>query len=119
MDADRIPHRAFAKARAVDEIALSQAVFDEVLAVLHRPGLARFVKPELRDNLVDRLISGAIWFEPTSGVADCRDPADNKYLDLALASGAAMIVSSDADLLVLDPWRGVRVLPPALYLAHG
>jgi hypothetical protein len=37
-------------------------------------------------------------------------------LELALAAGAETIVSSDDDLLVLDPWRGVRILRPAEYL---
>jgi predicted nucleic acid-binding protein len=50
-------------------------------------------------------------------VTDCRDPKDAKYLELALAAGAETIVSSDDDLLVLHPWRGVRVLRPADYLA--
>ena len=49
---------------------------------------------------------------------DCRDAKDDKYLELALASGAEVIVSGDADLLVLHPWRGVRVLRPADYLAE-
>jgi predicted nucleic acid-binding protein len=50
-------------------------------------------------------------------VADCRDAKDDKYLELALAAGAWAIVSGDADLLVLHPWRGVRILRPAEYLA--
>jgi uncharacterized protein len=50
-------------------------------------------------------------------VTDCRDPKDDKYLELALAAGAETIVSSDDDLLVLHPWRGVRILRPADYLA--
>ena len=50
-------------------------------------------------------------------VADCRDPKDDKYLELAFAAGAETIVSSDDDLLVLHPWRGVRILRPADYLA--
>jgi predicted nucleic acid-binding protein len=37
---------------------------------------------------------------------------------LALAAGAAAIVASDDDLLVLAPWRGVRILKPAAYLAE-
>jgi hypothetical protein len=49
-------------------------------------------------------------------VTDCRDPKDNKYLELSLAAGAETIVSSDDDLLVLDPWRGVRIMRPAEYL---
>ena len=55
--------------------------------------------------------------EPTETVDDCRDPKDNKYLALAAAAGAEILVSSDADLLVLDPWRGVRIVTPAQFLA--
>ena len=54
---------------------------------------------------------------PTERVNDCRDKKDNKYLELALAAGAATIVSGDTDLLDLDPWRGVRILRPADYVA--
>jgi predicted nucleic acid-binding protein len=28
-----------------------------------------------------------MWFEPTVRVTDCRDPKDDKYLELALAAG--------------------------------
>jgi predicted nucleic acid-binding protein len=52
-------------------------------------------------------------------VTDCRDPKDNLHLELALAAKAERIVSSDADLLVLHPWRGVRILRPADYLARA
>ncbi len=53
---------------------------------------------------------------PTATVTDCRDAADNKYLDLALAAQASAIVSSDQDLLVLHPWRGILIQRPADYL---
>ena len=59
----------------------------------------------------------AIWFDPAVRITDCRDPKDDKYLELALAAGAETIVSSDNDLLVLHPWCGVRILNPAGYLA--
>jgi predicted nucleic acid-binding protein len=49
-------------------------------------------------------------------VTDCRDSRDNMYLELAAAAGADILVSSDQDLLVLDPWRGVRIIRPAEYL---
>jgi predicted nucleic acid-binding protein len=45
-----------------------------------------------------------------------RDVDDNKYLELALAARAAVLISSDNDLLVLDPWRGVGVVQPAGFL---
>jgi uncharacterized protein len=118
MDAGGIPHHALRRARATDTLVMSQPVFDEVLDVLHRPRLARFVDPDLRAELLDQLVSGTHWFEVTVTVADCRDIADNKYLELALAARASTIVSGDRDLLVLHPWRGVLILPPAKYLAQ-
>ena len=39
------------------------------------------------------------------------------YLELAFAAGADTIISGDDDLLVLHPWRGVRILRPADYIA--
>lgn len=97
-------------------MAMSQPVFDEVLDVLHRPKLQRWVVPGLRADLLNQLVSGALWFAITAAVTDCRDPKDNKYLELALAAQAGLIVSSDADLLVLHPWRGISILRPAAYV---
>jgi putative PIN family toxin of toxin-antitoxin system len=118
MDAGGIPHQALRKARAADTLALSQPVFDEVFDVLHRPRLARFVDMNLRADLLDQLVSGTLWFEPAVAVNDCRDAADNKYLELALVAQAHTAVSSDQDLLVLHPWRGILILRPAEYLAR-
>jgi len=53
-------------------------------------------------------------------VRECHDPKDDKYLALAAAGRAEVIVSSDArHLLSMDPWRGIRILSPANYLAIG
>jgi putative PIN family toxin of toxin-antitoxin system len=79
-----------------------------VCAILHRPGLARFLDPVLRDDLLDQLPTGTDWFAPSTIVTDCSDTSDNKYLELALASSAVAIISGDGDLLVLDPRRGIR-----------
>jgi len=43
-------------------------------------------------------------------VHDCRDHEDNLVLDLAAEVGALLIVSEDADLTSMSPWRGVAVL---------
>jgi uncharacterized protein len=42
-------------------------------------------------------------------VSDCRDAKDNKFLSLALTAKAGAIISSDDDLLVLNPYRGIAV----------
>lgn len=60
----------------------------------------------------------AVSFAPTDRVTDFRDPKGNIHLELASTAGAGTIVSSDGDLLALHPWRGVRILWPADYLAE-
>ncbi len=90
----------------------------ELLDVLARPRLLRFLDVGLRDELLGQLDALATFFSPSETVTDCRDAKDDKYLELALAASANVIVSSDEDLLVLHPWRGVRVLRPAEFLAE-
>jgi len=56
--------------------------------------------------------------EPTEAVRECRDPKDDKYLALAAAAGADVIVSSDVHhLLSMHPGRGISIVSPADYLA--
>jgi uncharacterized protein len=104
------------RARQADVIALSSAVATEIEGVLARPKF-RHVLLDDRDAVLSLVMSAAVWVEPAIAVHDCRDAKDNKYLELAMAAGADFILSSDDDLLVLNPWRGVRVLRPAEFLA--
>ena len=117
LKADSVPERALLRAEEVDVFALSAAVDGEIVGVLNRPRFARAIPLARRERVLEILRRAAVWFEPTVRVGDCRDPKDNKYLELAFAAGAETIVSSDDDLLVLDPWRGVRIMRPADYLA--
>jgi putative PIN family toxin of toxin-antitoxin system len=114
---DAVPHRAIQRALGTDGVALSHAMEAELLDVLNRPRLARFIDPALMDEVLTALLARAIRLSPLARIRDCRDPGDDKYLELALAARARLIVSSDADLLALDPWRGIRILNPAAYLA--
>jgi putative PIN family toxin of toxin-antitoxin system len=116
---DSSPARALRHALKIDQVAVSETVLVELFDVLQRPRLARFVDPDLRAALLSQLLELGVRFTSTSRVTDCRDPKDDKYLELALAADAVTIVSSDYDLLILDPWRGVRILTPAAYLAEA
>jgi uncharacterized protein len=95
---------------------LSEAVFSEVAEVLSRPKFVRILTDDRRREALALLAAAALWVDPTEKVEDCRDAKDNRYLELALAARATLIVSGDEDLLVLDPWRGVRVLRPAQFI---
>lgn len=112
-----MPAQALRRARAEDVIAISNAVEIELIDVFGRPKFARSMSVARRDYVLGLVLDAAVRFEPSVRVTDCRDAKDNKYLELALAARASIIVASDHDLLVLHPWRGVRILRPADYLA--
>ena len=116
---DSVPEQALLHAEETDVFALSAEVEAAIASVLERPRFAAAVSTARRMRILDVLRGGAVWFIPSERVADCRDAKDNKYLELALASSAWAIVSGDSDLLVLHPWRGVRILRPADYLAEA
>ena len=113
---DSIPERALLLARSHDTVCLSSAVEGEIREVLQRPKFGRYISDISRQRILDIVGAGALMFHPTERVSDCRDVKDNKYLELGLAAAASIIVSSDEDLLVLDPWRGIRILRPADYV---
>lgn len=111
------PERAIRVARAVDVICLSDAVIDEIGAVLARPKFRQAITDARRREILEILTAGSERYSPEHRVNDCRDPKDDKYLELALACGATFLITGDADLLSLDPWRGVRIVRAAEYVA--
>ncbi len=64
--------------------------------------------PAFWDRL-ERFYAAAIRVTGGPRLDVVEDPADNKYLECALAGGADCIVSSDRHLLVHDGFRGIRI----------
>lgn len=114
---DSSPEQAIRLARAVDVICVSDAVIGEIGAVLARPKFRSAITEGRRREILELLIAGSKRYAPEHRVADCRDPKDDKYLELALACAATSLITGDADLLSLDPWRGVRIVKAAEYVA--
>lgn len=119
LKAESVPMRALLDARRRGLIALSGPVYAEIAEVLSRPKFATAISPVRREEILALITTDAVWFDGGEAVADCPDPDDNKYLELALWSGATVIVSSDKHLLAMHPWRTVMVLRPAEYIAWG
>jgi putative PIN family toxin of toxin-antitoxin system len=121
LNSDSIPEQALL--RAVDtanRLILSHEVEDEYREVIFRPKFDRSVSVERRNRILDIVLLTARRIEPTEIVRECRDPKDDKYLALAAAGGADVIVSSDLrHLLSMHPWRGIPILSPADFLAFG
>lgn len=120
---DSVPHRAFAYALFAAEVCASLGTLAELEKVLRRPKFDRYQRAEVRLEFAAVLRRNVSIFVLTEAQVlnvnpSCRDPKDNQFLALAAVCDADVIVSSDADLLVLHPWNGVPILTPAALLAH-
>jgi uncharacterized protein len=100
------------------QIVVSSAILDELRDVLGRKKFSQRLAPGQRRRFLLHLQAAALFVTPEQSVDICRDPADNMVLAAAMASGDdVIIVSDDHDLLVLDPWRGIRIVKPEAALA--
>jgi putative PIN family toxin of toxin-antitoxin system len=104
---------------AKGRIVLSQACLDEFIEVLFRKKLDPYFADEReRMEIVEVLESNSVLISPGHTITECRDEKDNKFLELAVASDAAFLISGDKDLLVLNPFRGVKIVTPAEFIEH-
>jgi putative PIN family toxin of toxin-antitoxin system len=118
-----VPLRSWLRAQHSYELLACRETFSEIESVLHRDRLSRYLQQAARDEFLALYRASVEWIEvsPTLVVAiepACRDPKDNIFLALAQAGHADLVVSSDQDLLVLNPWNGIPILTPAEFLAQ-
>jgi putative PIN family toxin of toxin-antitoxin system len=92
----------------------SVAVEDELFQVLRRPRIAKVAAP-IQVTALAELFADAEMVTITETFAICRDPADDKFLELAVNGRAELIVSGDDDLLVLGSVRGIPIMTPARF----
>ncbi len=111
-----VPGQAFYAASDQGEILLSEACFIELSNVLAREKFDRYVSREEREQFLAMLLRDATLVEIVEAVCVCRDPKDDKFLELAVNGAARCLVSGDKDLLVLNPFRGVPILTPAQFV---
>ena len=62
------------------------------------------------------MLSAAEMVTIAERVGICRDPADDKFLELAVNGRADVVVSGDDDLLVLGSFRDVPIVTPAAFV---
>jgi uncharacterized protein len=93
----------------------SAATEAEVREVLQRPYIAAMTVPAFREGIA-RMLGAAELVSITERIAVCRDPKDDKFLELAVNGRADLIVTGDADLLALNPFRGISIGTPAAFV---
>lgn len=113
---DSKPRRALDVAVHKGRLLLSFAVLAELHEVLTRKQFRRYIDEEDFRSFVGALARDAQWVEVDQRITICRDPKDNKFLELAVCGHATHLVTGDSDLLVLDPFQGIRILPPHTFV---
>lgn len=114
---DSKPRRALALALTTGKLLLSFALLAELYDVLSRKRFRRYLDEEDVRGFLAALTRESQWVETSAGIKLCRDPKDDKILDLAVSGGAKYIVTGDSDLLVLNPFQGIQILLPEQFLA--
>ncbi|MEJ0055269.1 MAG: putative toxin-antitoxin system toxin component, PIN family [Bacteroidota bacterium] len=112
-----IPAKALLCVKSANaNLLISKAVFAELFEVTMRPKFDKYVSKEIRQSFLIELLFISTKVEIFSCVRLCRDPKDDKYLDLALSGKADSIISGDPDLLVLNPFENIAIITPKEFL---
>ena len=115
-----VPAKALRLAAEHFEIIVSQATWQEFEQKIKKKSLEHyFLNTQDRDTAIHAINRVVTHVAVRSVVTDCRDPKDNPFLELALDGKATTIISGDSDLLVLNPWRGVRIQSPGDFYRDG
>ena len=91
-------------------------LINELIATLHRPKIFQRILKEDMNNLIELIEERATLVSPSINLKVSRDPHDDKLLECAIQSKSDVIVTGDADLLVLHPFRGIDILSPVKFL---
>ncbi|MFZ0732466.1 MAG: putative toxin-antitoxin system toxin component, PIN family [Candidatus Sulfotelmatobacter sp.] len=114
-----VPGRAASQAMDRAVLLVSQATMSELGDVLAQAKFDRYVSLEQRLQFISLVANQAEFVPIIRLVRECRDPKDDKFLEVALNGSADVIVTGDADLLALNPWREIAILTPTDYLARN
>jgi putative PIN family toxin of toxin-antitoxin system len=102
--------RALDKAQENGLVLMSVSVLAELEEVLARPKFDKYVTVIERRLFLSGFVKTVQFVEIQETVKICRDPKDDKYLELAVNGKATCLISGDADLLILNPFKGIPIL---------
>ena len=113
---DSLPAQALRRAERKGRLLISEATMYELADVLGRSKFDRYIGRENRRSFLRRLGQIAELVPIVQVVRECRDPKDDKFLEVALNGGADVIITGDAQLLEMHPWREIEILSPGKFL---
>ncbi|MBN4069615.1 MAG: putative toxin-antitoxin system toxin component, PIN family [Alkaliphilus sp.] len=92
------------------EVVMSQIQLNEIETVLKRKKFEKYISQGEVDEFVSALSLKIIMPAIYEIIRDCRDEKDNMILEEAVYGNAKYIITGDEDLLVLNPYRWIRII---------
>lgn len=113
---ESVPAKAVQAAIECGDLLMSDATLEELANVISRPKFNKYLTLAERRKFFELLARVAVRVEILRPVKACRDPKDDKFLEVAVNGSAFAIITGDDDLLALNPFMGVSILTPRTFL---
>jgi putative PIN family toxin of toxin-antitoxin system len=98
-------------------LVISEPALQEFAEVIFRKKFDKYFFDDAESfEAIDKIERNAIIFSPKEIITACRDPKDDKFLELAVAADASCIITGDKELHILDPFRNISILTAADFL---
>lgn len=104
------------RARIEGILLASDDTLSELREVLLRSKFDRYVDRIIREELYGEYERNCTLVQIPSSIRACRDPRDDKFLEIAVHGRADVLITGDKDLLVLHPYLGIAILAPSDFL---
>jgi len=112
-----LPAQAVRKGLHQGQILVSDETLSELADVLVRSKFDRYIS--IKDRQEFFRVFGRVVEKVNiiRSIQVCRDPKDNKFLELAIDGQAGYIITGDQDLLTFHPIHSIEIITPQDYLA--
>jgi len=108
----RLKHLALQKGT----LLTSTEALHELSSVLQRKKFDRYLTIDERAEFLANYTRTASIVTINETIRVCRDPKDDRFLEIAVNGAATYLITGDPDLLVLHPFRGISILDPSALL---
>jgi uncharacterized protein len=102
----------------VQRFLKSLATERQLLDVLARPSFAALIAPATR-RWFEKLLSAAETIAITERIIACRDPTDDKFLELAINGQADLVVFGRCGPAGARPLPRIPIITPAAFVQDG
>lgn len=96
-------------------IAQNQETWRELETRIARPKFDRYFGDSGRLRHLVKIAQSIQSFEVSAAVSVSRDKTDDKFIQLAMDSGASILISGDPDLKDVQTYQGIEILSPAQF----